>query len=57
VKVGDLVRILRAETFAIVVGFDDDNDPIICGFVGPHASGQVSGPIFRNAVEVVSESR
>ena len=54
-NIGDLVRILRAGTLGVVVGFDGDGDPIIRTFGWwPHDS---CDPEFRHAVEVVSENR
>ena len=54
-KVGDLVRILRSGTLGIVIGFDEDDDPIvrILEWYG-HPYGE---PEFEHAVEVLSESR
>ena len=58
-KVGDLVRILRSGEFAIVIGFDMDNDPIVGGFVQrpPHHTDPSPMPECRSAVEVINESR
>ena len=54
-NIGDLVRIPRSGTLGMVIGFDEDDDPIvrILGWYG-EPSGE---PEFRHAVEVVSENR
>jgi len=54
-NIGDLVRILRAGTLGVVVGFDEDGDPIVHTF-GWWGYG-TGDPEFRHAVEVVSENR
>jgi hypothetical protein len=53
--IGDLVRILRAGTLGVVIGFDIDDDPIVRTFEWyGHPNGE---PEFEHAVEVVSENR
>ena len=54
-NIGDLVRILRSGTLGMVIGFDEDDDPIvrILEWYG-HPYGE---PEFEHAVEVVSENR
>lgn len=54
-RVGDLVRILRSGTLGMVIGFDEDDDPIVRIFNWyAHPNGE---PEFEHAVEVVSENR
>jgi hypothetical protein len=54
-NIGDLVRILRSGTLGVMIGFDEDDDPIVRIF---NWYGHVHGePEFRHAVEVVSENR
>jgi hypothetical protein len=54
-NIGDLVRILRSGTLGMVVGFDEDDDPIVRIFSWyGHPLGV---PVLRHAVEVLSESR
>ena len=54
-NIGDLVRILRSGPLGLVVGFDEDDDPIVRTF-GWYADTD-GEPEFRHAVEVVSENR
>ena len=46
---------MRAGTLGVVVGFDEDHDPVV------HTFGwwgwDMAAPEFRHAVEVVSENR
>ena len=54
-NIGDLVRILRSGTLGMVIGFDEDDDPIVSTFEWQwHPNGE---PEFEHAVEVVSENR
>ena len=55
-RVGDLVRILRAGILGVVVGFDEDHDPIVRTFGWSEWCDDPT-PEFRHAVEVISENR
>ena len=55
-KVGDLVRLLQEpKTLGIVVGFDDDDDPMV-RYIG-RMRDLYPEAVYAHAVEVLSECR